>query len=165
VTPERAAVSLAVYGPPAIRPLPYLDSQRNRADGAFDIELEVWLQTAKMREGGHAGDRLSCSNFSDAYWTVAQLVAHHTVNGCNLVSGDLLGSGTMSGPRPDQGGSLLELSGGGKQPIRLSNGETRTFLEDGDTVTLRGHCSARVPAHRLRRLHGHRAAARTGRTS
>jgi fumarylacetoacetase len=121
-------------------PLPYLDSQRNRAAGAFDIELDVWLQTGKMREGGHAGDRLSCSNFSDAYWTVAQLVAHHTVNGCNLVSGDLFGSGTMSGPRPDQGGSLLELSAGGKQPIRLSNGETRTFLDDGDTVILRGHC-------------------------
>ncbi len=121
-------------------PLPYLDSQRNRAAGAFDIELEVWLQTAKMREAGHAGDRLSCSNFSDAYWTIAQLVAHHTVNGCNLVSGDLFGSGTMSGPQPDQGGSLLELSAGGKQPIRLSNGEARTFLEDGDTVVLRGHC-------------------------
>jgi fumarylacetoacetase len=121
-------------------PLPYLDSQRNRAAGAFDIELEVWLQTVQMREAGHAGDRLSCSNFSDAYWTIAQLVAHHTVNGCNLVSGDLFGSGTMSGPQPDQGGSLLELSAGGKQPIRLSNGETRTFLEDGDAVTLRGHC-------------------------
>jgi fumarylacetoacetase len=93
-----------------------------------------------MRAAGHAGDRLSCSNFSDAYWTVAQLVAHHTVNGCNLRDGDLLGSGTLSGPAPNQPGSLLELSQGGKQPIALSNGETRTYLEDGDTVILRGYC-------------------------
>ena len=71
---------------------------------------------------------------------MAQLVAHHTVNGCNLRSGDLFGSGTLSGPRPDQGGSLLELSQGGKHPITLSNGEQRTFLEDGDSVILRGYC-------------------------
>ena len=121
-------------------PLPYLDSPDNRERGAIDIELEVWLQTAAMRDTGHAGDRLSRSNFADAYWTVAQLVAHHTVNGCNLAAGDLLGSGTLSGPSPDQGGSLLELSQGGKRPIRLSSGETRTFLEDGDTVILKGFC-------------------------
>jgi len=121
-------------------PLPYLDSPANRATGAIDIELEVWLQTARMRAAGHPGDRLSRSNFSDAYWTVAQLVTHHTVNGCNLVDGDLLGSGTMSGPQPEQGGSLLELSAGGKRPLQLSNGETRSFLDDGDTVTLRGAC-------------------------
>ena len=121
-------------------PLPYLDSPDNRQRGAIDIELEVWLQTAAMRDAGHAGDRLSRSNFADAYWTVAQLVAHHTVNGCNLAGGDLFGSGTLSGPSPDQGGSLLELSQGGKQPIRLSSGETRTFLEDGDTIILKGSC-------------------------
>jgi fumarylacetoacetase len=80
------------------------------------------------------------SNYRDAYWTVAQLVAHHTVSGCNLRSGDLFGSGTLSGPQPDQGGSLLELSLGGKRPIALSNGEQRTFLEDGDSVILRGYC-------------------------
>jgi fumarylacetoacetase len=80
------------------------------------------------------------SNYRDAYWTVAQLVAHHTVSGCNLRSGDLFGSGTLSGPQPDQGGSLLELSQGGKRPIALSNGEQRTFLEDGDSVILRGYC-------------------------
>jgi fumarylacetoacetase len=125
-------------GDPA--PLPYLDSPENREQGAFDIELEVWLQTEKMRNAGHAGDRLSCSNYSDAYWTLAQLVAHHTVNGCNLRSGDLFGTGTLSGPDPDQAGSLLELSAGGTRPIRLSNGETRSFLADGDTVILRGHC-------------------------
>jgi fumarylacetoacetase len=121
-------------------PLPYLDSADNAERGAIDIELEVWLQTATMREAGHAGDRLSGSNFADAYWTVAQLVAHHTVNGCNLANGDLFGSGTLSGPLPDQGGSLLELTEGGKRPISLSNGETRSFLEDGDTVILKGYC-------------------------
>jgi fumarylacetoacetase len=80
------------------------------------------------------------ANYADAYWTVAQLVAHHTVNGCNLRAGDLLGTGTLSGPAPEQGGSLLELSQGGKRPITLGNGETRTWLEDGDTVILKGFC-------------------------
>jgi fumarylacetoacetase len=121
-------------------PLPYLDSPANRAGGAIDIELEVWLQTSTMRAAGHSGDCLSRSNFRDAYWTLAQLVAHHTVNGCNLQSGDLLGSGTLSGPAAEQGGSLLELSQGGQKPLQLSNGEVRTFLEDGDCVTLRAHC-------------------------
>ena len=125
-------------GDPA--PLPYLDAPANSASGAFDITLEVWLQTARMRASGHAGDRLSTSNAKDAYWTVAQLVAHHTVNGCNLQSGDLLGSGTLSGPSPEEAGSLLELTTGGKRPLALSNGESRTFLEDGDTVILRGYC-------------------------
>ena len=121
-------------------PLPYLDSLENRKQGAINIELEVWLQTARMRADEHAGERLMQSNYRDAYWTVAQLVAHHTVSGCNLRSGDLFGSGTLSGPQPDQGGSLLELSQGGKRPIALSNGEQRTFLEDGDSVILRGYC-------------------------
>ena len=122
------------------QPLAYLDSAANRAQGAISIELEVWLQTAAMRAAGRAGDRLSTSNYRDAYWTVAQLVAHHTVNGCNLRAGDLLGSGTLSGPQPDQAGSLLELSAGGTRPLTLSNGEARTFLEDGDAVILRGYC-------------------------
>jgi fumarylacetoacetase len=121
-------------------PLPYLDAPFNREHGAIDIALEVWLQTAQMREAGHPGDRLTTANYADAYWTVAQLVAHHTVNGCNLRSGDLLGTGTLSGPTPDQAGSLLELTQGGRQPLTLSNGQTRTFLEDGDTVILRGRC-------------------------
>ncbi|BDT68741.1 hypothetical protein os1_29280 [Comamonadaceae bacterium OS-1] len=121
-------------------PLNYLLTPANQARGAINIELEVWLQTAQMQAAGHAGDRLSQSNYRDAYWTVAQLVAHHTVNGCNLRAGDLLGTGTLSGPRPEQGGSLMELSAGGKQPIRLSSGETRSYLEDGDTVILRAYC-------------------------
>lgn len=122
------------------QPLPYLDSSANRARGAIDVDLEVWLQTEKMRAAGYPGDRLMRSNFADAYWTAAQLVAHHTVNGCNLIQGDLLGSGTLSGAAPEQGGSLLELSDGGKKKISLSNSETRTFLLDGDTVILRGSC-------------------------
>jgi fumarylacetoacetase len=124
------------------QPLPYLDSADNREHGAFDIALEVWLQTAAMREAGHGGDRIATSNFADAaYWTVAQLVAHHTVGGCALAGGDLFGSGTLSGPIREQSGSLLELSEGGKKPISLSNGEQRTFLLDGDAITLRGHCT------------------------
>ena len=123
-------------------PLPYLDSADNRAHGAFDVGLEVWLQTAAMRAAGHAGERIASSNFADAaYWTVAQLVAHHTVGGCALNSGDLFGSGTLSGPQRDQAGSMLELSEGGKRPITLHNGEQRTFLLDGDRITLRGHCA------------------------
>ena len=122
------------------QPLPYLDSPGNRERGAIDMGLEVWIQTSAMREAGHAGDRLSRSNFTDAYWTAAQLVAHHTINGCSLSNGDLFGSGTLSGPTPEQAGSLLELTQGGRQAIRLSNGEMRTFLQDGDAITLRARC-------------------------
>ncbi|MDB5892651.1 MAG: fumarylacetoacetase, partial [Rhodoferax sp.] len=121
-------------------PLAYLDAPENRAAGAFDVSLEVWLQTPAMRQAGSPGERLMQANYADAYWTVAQLVAHHTVNGCNLRAGDLLGTGTLSGPAPEQGGSLLELSQGGKRPITLANGESRTWLEDGDTVILKGFC-------------------------
>jgi fumarylacetoacetase len=126
-------------GEPA--PLPYLDSQRNRNAGAIDVDLDVLLQTATMRAAGTAPARISRSNFADAaYWTIAQLVTHHTVNGCRLVDGDLIGTGTLSGAAADAAGSLLELSAGGKSPIGLPNGEARTFLEDGDTVILRGRC-------------------------
>jgi len=122
------------------QPLHYLDSPFNREAGALDITLEVCLQTAAMRHVGQPEVRLMQSNFRDAYWTLAQLVAHHTINGCNLGSGDLLGSGTQSGPNPGEGGSLLELSGGGKSPITLPDGTTRTFLEAGDTVVMRAFC-------------------------
>jgi len=122
------------------QPLPYLDSSHNREAGAIDITLEAWLQTDAMRRDGQAGNRLSTSNARDAYWTLAQLITHHTVNGCNLQPGDLLGSGTMSGPSPEQAGSMLELSAAGRKPISLSTGESRTFLEDGDTVILRAFC-------------------------
>jgi len=129
-------------------PLPYLDAADDRAAGAFDIRLEVLLQTARMRDAGAAAQPLMASNFRDSYWTLAQLVAHHTVNGCNMQPGDLLGTGTQSGPEAGQGGSMLELSTGGKQPLRLANGETRSFLEDGDTVILRAHCE-RPPFRRI----------------
>jgi fumarylacetoacetase len=122
------------------QPLAYLDSPANRAAGAIDIELEVWLQTAAMAAAGHPGDRISRSNFVHGYWTAAQLVAHHTVNGCNLAAGDLFGSGTLSGPRPEEAGSILELTQGGKRPLALSNGESRLFLEDGDSIVLKGGC-------------------------
>ena len=122
-------------------PLPYLDSLYNRAHGALDIQLEVLILTASMAAVGTPPARLTLGGSREAaYWTAAQLVTHHTVNGCNLQPGDLLGSGTLSGPRPDQAGSLLELTEGGKRPITLPNGETRTFLEDGDTLILRGWC-------------------------
>jgi fumarylacetoacetase len=126
-------------GDPA--PLPYLDSAINRSHGAIDVQLEVALQTASMRQAGQAAECISRSNFGDAaYWTAAQLVAHHTVNGCGLSSGDLFGTGTLSGPHPSQAGSLLELTQGGTQAIALGNGETRTFLQDGDGVALHGFC-------------------------
>jgi fumarylacetoacetase len=150
VTTEALAPFRSAFVRPAgdPQPLAYLDSAANREAGAFDIRLEVWLQTSKMREAGQRGERLVTSNFNDAYWTVAQMVAHHTVNGCNLQSGDLFGTGTLSGPNPDQAGSLLELSHGGKKPIHLATGETRTFLEDGDCIVLRGHCE-REEARRI----------------
>ena len=129
-------------------PLPYLDSPANRSAGAFDIQLEVWLHTAQMQAQGQAAQLLSQSNYLDAYWTLAQLVAHHTVGGCNLRAGDVLGTGTLSGPRPDQGGSLLELSQGGTQAITLHNGEQRRFLEDGDSVILKAYAQ-RAGARRI----------------
>jgi fumarylacetoacetase len=122
-------------------PLQYLDSECNRDAGAFDIALDVQLQTLRMREAGQPAVRISQSNFADAaYWTVAQLVAHHTVNGCALTSGDLFGTGTLSGAKPEQAGSLLELTQGGKQVLTLPGGEERLFLQDGDSLRLSGRC-------------------------
>jgi fumarylacetoacetase len=112
-------------------PLPYL-----RDAVAFDVNVEVWLRTKTM----HEPVRLSRGNFRDMYWTVAQLVAHHTVNGCNLRPGDLLASGTISGPAKESRGCLLELTWRGTEPVALPNGETRSFLEDGDEVILRAYC-------------------------
>ena len=123
-------------------PIEAHDSDANRTQGALDIRLQVLLQTEAMRARGEAAVQLSQSNFRDAYWTLAQLVAHHSVNGCNLRAGDLLGTGTQSGPGEGEGGSLLELSQGGKRPITLPNGETRSFLQDGDTLVLRAFCEA-----------------------
>jgi len=122
------------------QPLPYLDSPANRNAGAFDIRLEVLLQTGQMRASGSAPARLALTSYRHAYWTIAQMIAHHTVNGCNLRTGDLLGTGTQSGPTAGEAGALIELTAGGKAPATLPGGETRTFLEDGDEVTMRGWC-------------------------
>lgn len=142
VTLEALAPYRAVLQRPADdpQPLPYLHSESNRNSGALDIQLEVWIETAAMRQAGTPAHCLARTSYRHAYWTVAQLVAHHTVNGCNLQPGDLFGSGTLSGPTLDQAGALIELTQGGKNPIALPNGESRTFLQDGDTVTLRAHC-------------------------
>ncbi|MFC5479155.1 fumarylacetoacetase [Massilia suwonensis] len=135
LAPYRAAWQRDAADP---QPLPYLDYPALRAEGAFDIELEVLIETEGMRREGVAPARISQSNFRHSYWSVAQLVAHHTVNGCALRAGDLLGSGTQSGPDAREAGSLLELSAGGKQPLSLPNGEQRVFLEDGDRIVMRG---------------------------
>ncbi|HET8623179.1 MAG TPA: fumarylacetoacetase, partial [Gemmatimonadales bacterium] len=121
-------------------PLPYLDDPRDREAGAMDVTLEVSVASAAMRERGMAPIRLSRGRFADLYWTPGQLVAHHASNGCNLNPGDLLASGTVSGPEPDSLGCLLELTHSGRTPIRLPTGEERAFLEDGDEVTFRGWC-------------------------
>jgi fumarylacetoacetase len=117
------------------QPLPHL---RTGPDGAYDITLEVWLRTAQMSESF----RLSRSNFADLYWTLSQMVAHHASNGCPLRSGDLIGSGTVSGPAKENRGCLLELTWRGTEPLQLPTGDVRKFLEDGDEVTLRGWCEA-----------------------
>ena len=140
--------ALAPYRTPWTRdaadpqPLPYLDSERHRGEGALDIQLEALLQTQRMREADAPAARLALTNLRYSYWSIEQLVAHHTMNGCNLEPGDLLGTGTQSGPGEDQVGSLLELTRGGKQPFALPDGETRTFLQDGDAVVLRAYADA-----------------------
>jgi fumarylacetoacetase len=115
------------------RPFPYLQSP---GDWAFDIRLEVYLQGEKMERA----ERISASNLKYMYWNVCQQLAHHTINGCNLRPGDLLASGTISGPTPDSYGSLLELAWRGTKPVTFTNGEKRSFLQDGDRVTLTGWC-------------------------
>jgi fumarylacetoacetase len=122
------------------QPMAYLDSAANRSGGAFDIQLQVGLQTPQMRAAGQADASICRTSYRHAYWTLAQMLTHHTVNGCNLQPGDLLGSGTLSGPTLDQAGALIELTTGGKNPITLPGGEQRTWLEDGDSVVLRGWC-------------------------
>ena len=136
--PFRRAQPARPQGDP--QPLPYLLDPRDQAGGGFDIELEVLLLTEAMAEQGLAPQRLTLSNTQHMYWTVAQMVAHHSVNGCQLQAGDLFGSGTLSGPQEGQFGSLLEITEGGKKPIELASGEVRKFLEDGDEIILRGRC-------------------------
>ncbi|WP_395604104.1 fumarylacetoacetase [Pseudomonas sp. B21128] len=137
--PFRTAQPARPQGDP--QPLPYLFDKRDQDGGAFDIELEVLLLTETMREQNLPAHRLTLSNTRYMYWTVAQMVAHHSVNGCQLQAGDLFGSGTLSGPENGQFGSLLEITEGGKKPIELASGEVRKFLEDGDEIILRARCA------------------------
>ena len=138
LAPYRCAWTRAAEDP---QPLAYLEDPAIRARGAFDITIEAWLESSTMRSAGASPARLSHTSFRHAYWTIGQMVAHHTVCGCNLQPGDLIGTGTQSGPdAAAEGGALIELSVGGKNPVTLANGETRTFLEDGDSVILKAWC-------------------------
>ena len=146
VTPMAALVP---FRGPAVRrsgadpkPLPYLHSAEDQAHGSLNATLEVLISSRTMRENGLAAFRLSESSARDLYWTPAQLVAHHTSNGCNLEVGDLLATGTISGESEESAGCLLELTRNGAQPIALPTGEMRRFLADGDEIVLRGYCEA-----------------------
>ena len=136
LAPFRVAVPPRPPGDPA--PLPYLSDHTNQREGAIDLTLEVWLRTARMRESGQGPVRVSQGKFREMYWTVAQLIAHHTSNGCNLRTGDLIASGTVSGASKESRGCLLERTWRGTEPIELPSGERRSFLEDGDEVIMRG---------------------------
>jgi len=122
------------------QPLPYLDTEANRAHGAIDIRLAVGLETAKRRTVGAGPTLLTQTSFRHQHWTIAQMLAHHTIGGCNLVSGDLLGTGTISGPRPEEAGAMMELAHAGRQPVRVGDDELRGFLADGDAVVFSGWC-------------------------
>ena len=122
------------------QPLQYLSNAAERSTGGIDITLEVLILTESMRTSKAAPMRVSIGSFSEMYWTIAQLVTHHTMNGCNLTPGDLLASGTVSGPTKESRGCLLERSWRGTEPLTLPTGETRTFLQDGDEIIMRGWC-------------------------
>jgi fumarylacetoacetase len=136
LAPFRTAAFARPEGDPA--PLPHLDDADDRAQGGLDITVEAYLSTETMRNSGVAPQRLTQASFALMYWTVAQMIAHHTSNGCNLEIGDLIGSGTISGPEKSSWGSLLELSSRGREPIALPGGEKRGFIEDGDEIIFRG---------------------------
>ncbi len=152
LAPFRCEATKRAEGDP--EPLGYLDSEANRKAGGVDITLEVYLQSAQMRERGMDAVRLSRGSFKDMYWTISQFVAHHSSNGCNLQAGDLLASGTVSGPTRDTRGCLLELTWDGdpwaaepvvvpgtqRTPIELPTGEQRRFLADGDELIMKGYC-------------------------
>lgn len=122
------------------QPLAYLDAPANREAGALDIRLEVWLHSERARREGRGPARLSSTSFRHQYWTIAQMVAHHTAGGCSLNPGDLIGSGTISGPGPGEAGAMIELAHGGQKPVPLGDGDIRGFLKDGDAVVMRGWC-------------------------
>ena len=135
--PFRVAAARPVNDPVL---LPHLHAQPDRERGGLDVDLQVQLLSETMRRGGAKPHRLSRGNFSQMYWTPAQMLAHHASNGCNLRSGDLLGSGTVSGPEKDSRGCLLEITERGSKPVTLPNGEQRSFLLNGDEILLTGRC-------------------------
>lgn len=124
------------------RPLPYLWDAQDQASGALSATIEAHIASRRMRDAGMAPHRLSRSSASNMYWTIAQMVAHHSIGGCNLNPGDLLGTGTISGPVKDGFGSLLEITSGGREPLVLPTTEQRMFLEDGDEIILSGRLEA-----------------------
>src|SRR5262245_30074159 len=136
LAPYRCPAFARADGDP--KPLPYLWDEEDQRAGGIAIEVEMHLRSAKME----APVRLSRASFRDSYWTVAQLVAHHSSNGCNLRPGDLLGSGTISGAAPGSFGSMMELTQGGRSPLALPGGESRSFLENGDEVVQKGYGQA-----------------------
>ena len=140
LAPFRIAQPLRPEGDPA--PLPYLFSASDQAEGAYALTLDVLIQSEAMRQAGLKPHRLGSGPAANLYWTLAQLVTHHASSGCDLNPGDLLGTGTISSPDDSGLGSLLELTRGGQQPIELPGGETRTFLRDGDLISLTGRASA-----------------------
>lgn len=145
VTPEALAPfrgAAFARGADEPAPLPYLMDADDQAHGGLSLTLGVWLQTRAMREAGMAEVRLSGGSSNALYWTIAQMVAHHTVGGCNLRPGDLFGTGTISGEAAGTEGSLLELTEGGKSAIRLPTGEERRFLEDGDRLRISAQAEA-----------------------
>ncbi|HEX4949026.1 MAG TPA: fumarylacetoacetase [Blastocatellia bacterium] len=138
LAPFRVPAAKRAEGDP--QPLPYLFAETNEAQGGIDLQLEVLLSSQAMREQGIAPHKLSHGNFREMYWTFAQMLTHHASNGCNLRTGDLIASGTVSGPTKDARGCLLELTWRGTEAIELPTGERRAFLQDGDEVILRGYC-------------------------
>ena len=139
LAPFRVAALPRPEGDP--RPLDYLFDATDQAGGGLDVHLQVYLSTETMRGANEPAVEILTSNAKYLYWTPAQMVAHHTVNGCNLQPGDLIGTGTISGPSPAELGSMLEFTSAGSKPVALPNGERRGFLQDGDEITFRGRCS------------------------
>jgi fumarylacetoacetase len=138
LAPFRAPAATRPAGDP--QPLPYLTSARDAAEGGLDVTLEAYLRTSRMQAENAAPHRLSRGNAQTVYWTVTQMLTHHASNGCNLSPGDLLGTGTISGPEKESWGSLIELTFRGKERIALPTGETRGFIEDGDEILFRARC-------------------------
>lgn len=137
LAPYRLAWSRPATDP---QPLAYLESAANRAQGAFDIQLQVAVQSAQAARADLAAPAITRTSFRHQYWSIAQMLAHHTAGGCNLQVGDLMGSGTISGPGPGEAGALIELTLGGQRPVDIGHGEQRGFLADGDTVVFQGWC-------------------------